>query len=287
MPESHQLKEPAVKLHSTQPSPRNTRFAAWITYQGPVGTARYVVAVLAILLGPMPAIAQSYCDSIQLPKRGHVGERGKKQLAVWLDGKWHPFRSNAKMAVHPIDIGERDGLCMAWEAPPYKAGDKQIVYVSTRHEDGQPLSLFRNSAAAGVPVLWRLFKDWRIPTGRSGLVSHKIFRKFHGEDDPTFDVEIDEASRANFSSWHDTSAWFPNTSSRALVSHAVAEEDAVPYGAERLLLLQGARTKTSWVPFGTIAPDPGSALRVAVTYSGDLDVFAALQVYEYVFMVGE
>lgn len=288
MPRIHQRNESAFKPNPKKPSHRGACFAASVTDLGPARAARRALAVLALVVCPMPVLAQQPdCDSVRLPMRGPVGEMGQRQLAVWIDDEWHPFRSNAEVAAHDLHIGELHGLCMAWEAPPYTAGDKQIVYVSTRHKDGQPLSLFRNSAAAGVPVLWRLFDDWIRPTGRSGRSGRNIFRAFHGDDELETDVTIDDTSRANFSGWHDTSAWFPNTPSRLLVSQAVADTTTVPHGAERLLLLQGARPRTSWVPFGTLAPAAGSELRVAVAYSGDLDTFNALQVDEYVFEIGE
>ena len=171
---------------------------------------------------------------------------------------------------------------MAWEAPSYLERTRQIVYVSTRHKDGQALSLFRNSAVAAVPILWRLFDDWIRPLGSS---DRNTFRTFHGDRNPN--SKVDETSRENLAYWHDTSGWLPNIPSHGFVSGAVADLNTLPYGAERLLSLKGRRPRTSWVSFQTYAPSAGNELQVAVAYSGDLAEFAALQVYQYVFKAGE
>ena len=239
----------------------------------------FVTALLAVLVSPTSVLAQSVCDSIsQLPPREEgVGQR---QLAVWIDDRWQFKRPNADMPAYRLEIERLDQLCLAWEAPSYRSANRQIVYVSTRHKDDQPLSLFRNSAAAAVPLLWRLFNNWTRPPGSS---DRGTFRVFHG--DRELAAGVDATSQDNLTRWHDTSAWLANSPSHDLVSGAVADATTLPYGAERLLTLRGGRPRTSWVSFDTYTPSAGGELRVAVAYSGDLDNLG-LRVYLYVFQAG-
>ena len=81
--------------------------------------------------------------------------------------------------------------------------------------------------------------------------------------------------------WHDTSAWLANRRSYDLV-RATADLTLLPYGTERLLVLAAQRPLTSWVPFKTLTPSGQDELRVAVSYSGDLEDLEP-RVHKYVF----
>lgn len=255
--------------------------------RGSMGVIGIGIPVLAFLVGSPPILAQSVCATIShFPTRGEADQR---RLAVWIDDDWRYFDPNGNAPAHTLESeGLNEGLCLLWEAPPYRRHNRQIVYASTRYKDGQRLSLFRNSAVQGVPLLWRLFDDW----DRDSVVAEAdTFREFHrkpfvsmpdaGRNDRTPD-----AIRNELTLWHDTSLWLANRGSYELVSAAVADTASLPYGAERLLVLQASRPQTSWVRFETHAPSAGGELIVGVAYSGDLERLG-LRIYRYTFEVGD
>ena len=233
-----------------------------------------LVASAVFLVGALPVWAQSVCDQVsQFPLREETGQR---RLAVWISDGWRLFPPNGTASRYALEIEGLDGgLCLAWEAPPYRQRRRQIAYISSRRMDGQELSLFRNSAAAGVPFFEKLTGSWRSSAGSDS----ESFRIFHRDRSRA----IDGALRDLLSRWHDTSVWLPNATSYDVVSAAVADPAPLPNGAERLLMLQGRRPQASWVPFETHVPSAGSDLRIAVAYSGDLDG-PGLRVYQYLFV---
>ena len=239
---------------------------------------RFVLVLLAVVAMPTPALAQSNCDVDQLP-RNHDGS---ERLAVRIDTDWQFFKTNHDAPPHVIETGEREqNLCMAWEAPRYQRISRQIVYTSTQYlNDDQPLWLFRNGEVAGVPLLGglfgRLFGNWSRKPDASGANPDQVFKDFHrSRPDDT-----DEAPWNRLAEWHNTSAWLANHESYELVRNAI-DLAGLPYGTERLLMLKGGRPLASWIPFTTRAHEQ-NRLRVAVSYSGDLDD-GEPHVYQYVF----
>ena len=233
-------------------------------------------AAFAALNLPTSAFAQSGCDAEQLLREMSGGYR----LAVRLPEGWQYFATNDEESAHLIQGGERQELCLAWEAPPYPRSHRQVVYASTRYREDQPLWLFRNGSAAGVPFVGRLLGDWSRVPDASGVNVDDGFRVFHQ------DRAVDASSTMwnNLAAWHDTSVWFSNSSSYELVSAAAASLELLPYGTERLLVLAARRPLTSWVAFASYSPSVGDRLHVAVSYSGDLDRLGP-RVYLYVFDV--
>ena len=233
-------------------------------------------AAMAALNLPTSAIAQSGCHADRLPRE----MSGEYRLAVRLPEGWQYYAASDGESVHFIESGERQELCLAWEAPPYQRSNRQVVYVSTRYREDQPLWLFRNASAAGVPFIGRLLGDWSRVPDASGVDVADGFRVFHQ------DRAVDASSTMwdNLAAWHDTSVWFSNSSSYELVSAAAASSELLPYGTERLLVLAAQRPLTSWVTFTSYAPSTGDRLDVAVSYSGDLDRLGP-RVYRYVFDV--
>ena len=231
------------------------------------------VAVLAALVVPRPALAQSDCNVDQLPRDANAQSR----LAVRISDGWQFFAPNDGAPPHVLQTGGTQDLCLAWEAPPYQRSSRQIVYASTQYRDDQPLWLFRNGAAAEIPFVGQLFGDWSRTPDASGTDPDDAFRKFHHTS-----VDGNVAPWNSLADWHDTSAWFANRSSYDLVSGAVADLTLLPYGTERLLVLAAQRPLTSWVPFTTYPPSGRDELRVAVSFSGDLDNRGP-RVYQYVF----
>ncbi len=232
------------------------------------------VAVLAVLATSMPALAQSDCEVDQLPRE----TGGQDRLAVRIDADWRFFPPNDDAAAHVLQAGQLREVCLAWEAPPYERSDRQIVYVSTQYRDNQPLWLFRNSAVAEVPVISRLFGDWSRTPDASGADPDNAFKEFHR----SLPIDPNSAPWNNLADWHDTSAWRANHSSYDLVSGAAADLTVLPYGTERLLVLAARRPFTSWVSFTSYVPSGEDPLRIAVSYSGDLDSRGP-RVYRYVF----
>ena len=113
-------------------------------------------AVLLPLAATTPALAQPDCNVDQLPREAS----GQGRLAVRLDGDWQFFAPNDSAPAHVIEMGGLQYLCLAWEAPPFRQSDRQIVYTSTQYRDDQPLWLYRNSVAAAIPFVGRLFGTW-------------------------------------------------------------------------------------------------------------------------------
>ena len=232
----------------------------------------FAVAVLSALA--TPALAQSDCDVDQLPRE----TAGQSRLAVRINGGWQFFAPNDGAPAHVFQTSALQTLCLAWEAPPYQRSNRQIVYASTQFRDDQPVWLFRNSAAAQIPFVGQLFGDWSRTPDASGVDPDVAFREFHR----SLPVDPDVAPWNNLADWHDTSAWVANRRSYELVSSAVAVLTLLPYGTERLLVLAAQRSLTSWVPFTTYAPSAQEQLRIAVSYSGDLDSLGP-RVYRYLF----
>lgn len=220
--------------------------------------------------------AQLGCTVDSLPRN----ETSQGQLAVRIDDTWEMFTQNGDGPVHIIEVDGFQDLCIAWEAPPYPGAHRQIVYVSTRYRDEQPLWLFRNSAGSGIPILGKLLGDWNRTPDASGLDPDDTFREYHRSlpDDP-FEVPWN-----SLTDWHNTSAWLSNVRSYELVVSSTNDLPVLPYGSERLLRLAAKRPFTSWVPFTTRTPSGQNELRVAVSYTGDLDNLGPY-VYQYVFQV--
>ena len=260
---------------------------------------RFVVAVLAALAVPTPILAQPDCE-IDQPYREAVG---RERLAVWIDGNWQFFAENTEAPAHVLETGTLRKLCLAWEAPPYNESKRQIVYVSTQYHRRQPLLLFRNNAAretllfgelisnkaaSEIPVIGDLASDWEATPSASvdnpkvGTLAQQRddFRSFHhkapkNSKDPPWTTLFD---------WHDTSAWKANHGSYPLVLSTAAQLTLLPYGTERLLVLKKKRDLASWVKFDTRVQPGRNELRVAVSYSGDVDS-GGVHVYQYVFEV--
>ena len=239
-------------------------------------TGIFVVSVLALFAAPAMVVAQSGCTVDDLSRE----QSGQGRIAVRIDGTWRLFSQNGDETAYVLDVGGLQTLCIAWEAPPYHGAARQIVYVSTKYRDEQPLWLFRNSAGAGLPFVGKLLGDWNRTPDDSDLDPDVAFKEFHRRrpDDP-FD-----APWTALADWHNTSAWFSNVKSYPLVVSATNGLPVLPYGSERLLRLAARRPLTSWVPFTTRAPTGQNELRVAVSYTGDLDSVGPY-VYQYVFAV--
>ena len=234
-----------------------------------------IVAVLTALTTPQQALSQPDCNVDQLPR----DVAGQNRLAVRIDRDWKFFAPADGGPAHVLDAGGLQTLCLAWEAPPYQRRNRQIVYASTQYRPDQPLWLFRNSAAAGIPLVGRLFSNWSRKPDTSGADPNNAFRNFHrSRPDNTAAVPWNKLA-----DWHDTSAWIANRRSYDLVS-ATAGLTLLPYGTERLLVLAAQRPLTSWVSFVTLSPSGQSQLRVAVSYSGDLEDIEP-RVHKYVFEV--
>lgn len=233
---------------------------------------RFALAFLTTVAIPMPLLAQSDCHVEELPRE----DGGQRRLAVRIDTGWRFFKPNDDDALtHAIEVGGLQELCMAWEAPPYKGGRRQIVYVSTQYRDNQPIWLVRHNAT-GIPFISRLLGDWGRQADASGTNPDQAFKEFHNfPDDPG------AARWNNLADWHNTSAWLTNHQSYEVVRVAI-NLAGLPYGTERLLMLRGGRPLPSWIPFTTHVPSKQDKLRVAVSYSGDLDG-PGPRVYQYVF----
>ncbi len=107
---------------------------------------------LTALSVPAMAVAQSACNADGL-RREDVGQG---RLAVSVDGQWRLFAEYEEGPPPVLEIGGLQEVCVAWEAPPYRGANRQIVYASTRYRDEQPLWLFRNNAGAGIPFVGNL-----------------------------------------------------------------------------------------------------------------------------------
>ena len=236
---------------------------------------RFALAFLTAVAIPMPLLAQSDCHVDELSRDDDGGQR---RLAVRIDTGWQFFRPSDDALTHAIEVGGLQELCMAWEAPPYDGRRRQVVYISTQYRDDQPIWLIRRNQVAGIPFIGRLLGDWSRVADASGTDPDQAFREFHHlSGDP------DAARWENLIDWHNTSGWLPNQASYELVRVAIDLAD-LPYGTERLLTLRGRRSFTSWIPFMTYAPSKQDKLRVAVSYSGDLEGLGP-RVDQYVFEV--
>ena len=235
-----------------------------------------VVVATSLLTASEPVFAQTDCTVEDIPRE--VASQGR--LAVRLDHMWQMFAQNEDGQAHVIKAGGNFDLCIAWEAPPYHEPSRQIVYISTKYKDKQPLWLFRNGVSAGIPFLGNLLGDWNRTPDASGLDPDDAFKEFHR----SLPDNLSDAPWNNLIDWHNTSAWFSNVRSYELVVGAIEDLPILPYGSERLLRLAGHRPLTSWVPFTTRIPSMQNELRVAVAYTGDLDSVGPY-VYQYRFQV--
>ena len=238
----------------------------------------FVFSAIALLAVSAMVLAQASCTVEDLPRE--VASKGR--LAIKIDGVWQLFAQNEDGSAYVLEVDGLQSLCIAWEAPPYQRHLRQIVYVSTKYMDEQPLWLVRNNAAAGFPFFGKLLGDWNRTPDASGSDPDEAFRKFHHSRPD--DDDLSDAPWNNLVDWHDTSAWLTNVSSYELVVSATNGLSLLPYGSERLLRLVGGRPLTSWVPFTTRTPSRQNELRVAVAYTGDLDAIGP-HVYQYVFQV--
>ncbi len=237
-----------------------------------------VVGVLVSIANPTLSLAQSSCNVDQLNRE----DIGRYRLAILVNRNWQFFDSNDKETEHILHLQKdvNQELCIAWEAPPYKGNKRQIVYASTQYKDDQPLWLFRNNVVAQVPFVGRLLGDWSRAPGTFGTDPDQLFREFHSGPPKN----SSEAPWINLVHWHDTSAWRTNKPSYELVSVTISNSTFLPYGTERLLVLASRRPLTSWVSFTSYTPSPNNRLRVAVSYSGNLDMLGP-KVYRYEFVV--
>lgn len=219
-----------------------------------------VVVTMAVLYSSLPEAATT-CSNEGLSRESE----GKGRLAIRSGDKWELFDQGTGI----LKTSEDGELCLAWEAPPYPGRRKQIVYVSTRHSDDQKVSVYRNASAP--PFFYVLLPEWRR------VVTDELFKEFH--DSCTL-TSCDSTSRhaegwEDLRRWHETSFWFANLKSLQLVKGAIDSKSI--HGAERLLVIAGARPYTSWIEF-TSKVQKGKKLVVAVSYSGDKEPF----VYRYV-----
>ena len=235
-----------------------------------------VTALTSLLAAPSLLLAQPACNVDSLPREAI----GQGRLAVRIEGEWKQFTQHEDGPAHILEIGGLLHLCIAWEAPPYDGVHRQIVYASTKYSDEQPLWLFRNSAGDGIPFVGRLLGDWNRTPDASGVNPDSAFREFHRR----LPENLSNTPWNSLADWHDTSAWFPNVRSYNLVVGAIRALPLLPYGSERLLRLASNRQLTSWVPFTTRAPSAQNELRVAISYTGELDRLGPY-VYQYVFQV--
>lgn len=224
------------------------------------------------------AFADTDCPVYELRREA----TGQSRIAVRIDGNWQFFAPNDDERPHVLKIADTTDqeLCLAWEAPPYRRNERQIVYASTRYMDKQPILLYRNSSVAQIPILRRLFTDWeRRPKGesKSQLSPDDAFREFHRVEPQARSEEPWES----LARWHDTKAWRSGIQSHDLVGSATESSERLPYGTERLLVLAPKRPLTSWVRIITGRPKENDRLRVAISFSGRM--VDAPRVHEYVF----
>lgn len=194
-------------------------------------------------------------------------DKGHGRLAVKAGDEWLYLKQQDDPLV--LRTAEIDDLCMAWEAP--RSRSNQIVYASTKFSSDQQILLFRNGAAP-IKLFREIFGDWSSTLGND----RDKFRSFHKE------LPKDREEWKLLHDWHDTSLWIPEQGSYELVKRAVADKRAsLPYGTERLLLVQPNRPLSSWIPIETKPPSNGEQLHVAISYSGDRVPF----VYRYTLSV--
>lgn len=234
----------------------------------PAAKIRSIVAVvtMAVFCCHLSA-AETDCTVENLSRESSAEGR----LAVRSVDGWTLFNQKEPGILKISPPGHND-LCLAWEAPPYDGARKQIVYVSSRFSDNQPVSVYRN--ASSPPFLYPLFSDWQGTT-----VERNFFREFHAESSDQGEAQklVGTNNRHKLLLWHQTSFWFPNMRSDELVKGALKfKGTSLPNGAERLLVVAAGRAKKSWIPF-TSKVQRGSELLVTIAYSGDKEPF----LYEY------
>ena len=189
--------KPQSKWAMLKPKTISTRFFAFLAFS------------LAI---PITVLAEAKCTVDGLEREGS----SKRRLAIRVDDAWNYHYAN-QSEVKFLETAKRK-LCLAWEAPPDM--EFQIVYVSTRYTDDQPLSLHRNRRLlpnSDHPILpghwFRLFAVVDEP--------HGAFQDFHRRrphNDETFKWSA-------LSEWHHTALWDffgdPNRSFRLVFRHSL------------------------------------------------------------------
>ena len=198
----------------------------------------------AFVTSSVPALAQSDCDVGPLSRDGRTQHR----LAIRVDGEWKKFSQNSNGPAHVLD-SERlaPSLCLAWEAPRYRALGRQVVYASTRFTEQEHMSLYRRGFALG--------EDREVLGGHPDSDLDRLiaaFRAYHSGSDSDLQELLDD--------WHQRAASFD------LVQGAVLVSADLPYGSERLITLLPWRLRKSWVPIEATRLE-GGTLRVAVAYS--------------------
>ena len=240
-----------------------------------VRSAFLSVAAAIIAIGSEGVLWAQNCGDV--PPRTQVGEH---RLAVKLSGTWEYFAPDLPEPAPVIPAAAGQTLCLAWEAPPYPGLRRQIVYVSTRYREDQPIWLWR-SGALQIPILADLLGNWNRTFDASRHGPDEAFGKFHRNLPENTSVTPWSALAA----WHDTSGWFSNQRSYDLVAAALGDSrSGLPLGTERLMVLAARRPLSSWVRFTTYAPKTQNKLLVSVAFSGDLDTQGP-RVYRYVLKV--
>lgn len=131
------------------------------------------VAAMTIAVGSAGVLSAQNCGD--LPPRAQASEH---RLAVKLSGTWEFFTPDGSGPVRSISAAGAQTLCLAWEAPPYPGRRKQIVYISTRYRENQPIWLWRSSAFQ-IPLISQLLGDWNRTLDASGHDPQEAFTSFH------------------------------------------------------------------------------------------------------------
>ena len=233
-------------------------------------------ALLTVIAAPTAAQDQFVQDCKEYVDELTRNSQGKNQLAVKTNEGWQFFPPNDSASPHDLAINGRQRLCLAWEAPPHSGSNVQIVYASTQYRDDQPVLLFRRSWADRIPVINRLVGEFERQPGPSGYDPDDAFRWFHMN--PSY-VQRNSVPWSDLYAWHVwTWFWRANQTSYDFASSAVHDVTRLPLGTERLLRLVPNRELASWVAI-TTRVHPSQTLRVAVSYSGDMEPL----VYQYEF----
>ena len=242
-----------------------------------------VVALLTALATPTPILAD-YVDYVEkckaeVKKLERTKEWNDGMLAVMTSDSWKKFPPvhHNNPPTHDVNISGKQGICLAWEAPPHPENHAQIVYASTRRGDNQALHLFRQAINEAFPIvekilrirgmnkipyIWKLKSEFKLTLGTmdANPEIYSNFRNFHLNE---------SVDHEDFFEWHKgTWYWGTNISSYDFVSNTAKILDGLPFGSERLLRLVPNRPYTSWVPITTLVLCD-LTLSVTVSYSED------------------
>ena len=189
---------------TTQESQWSKFFAGWRrgTMSQLAKSTVLSVAAVTIATGATAVLLAQNCGD--LPPRA---ESGQHRLAVRLSGTWEFFAPDRPGTMASISVAGAQTLCLAWEAPRYPGRRKQIVYVSTRYRDDQPIWLWRSSAFQ-IPIIANLLGDWNRTLDALGHDPDETFTKFHRSLPENANV----APWRSLVAWHETSVWFPSGS---------------------------------------------------------------------------